>query len=82
MLSGNGIHDIHMNQGNGAGYRKDNGVFQDGGLIFEYPNGKRQAFFFAFQSQTFATDDKTGNALGDRKSKKDKPSKRAAKAEA
>jgi uncharacterized protein YukJ len=56
-------------------------VFQDGGLIFEYPNGKRQAFFFAFQSQTFATDDKTGNALGDRKPKKDKSSKRAAKAQ-
>lgn len=63
FLPGLGIHDIHMNQGNGAGYRKDNGVFQDGGLIFEYPNGKRQAFFFAFQSQTFATDDKTGNPL-------------------
>ena len=76
---GNGIHDIHMNQGNGAGYRKDNGVFQDGGLVFEYPNGKRQAFFFAFQSQTFATDDKTGNALDDRKPKKNKPSKRADK---
>ena len=79
FLPGNGIHDIHMNQGNGAGYRKDNGVFQDGGLVFEYPNGKRQAFFFAFQSQTFATDDKTGNALDDRKPKKNKPSKRADK---
>jgi uncharacterized protein YukJ len=70
FLPGNGIHDIHMNQGNGAGYRKDNGVFQDGGLIFEYPNGKHQAFFFAFQSQTFSTDDKTGNALDERKTKK------------
>ena len=74
FLPGNGIHDIHMNQGNGAGHRKDNGVFQDGGLVFDYPNGKRQAFFFAFQSQTFATDDKTGNALGDRKPKKGKSS--------
>jgi uncharacterized protein YukJ len=82
FLPGNGIHDIHMNQGNGPGYRKDNGVFQDGGLIFEFPNGKRQAFFFAFQSQTFATDDKTGNALDDKKRKKDKPSKRSVKAEA
>ena len=71
-----------MNQGNGAGYRKDNGVFQDGGLIFEYPSGKRQAFLFAFQSQTFATDDKTGNALGDRKQKKDKAAKRPAETDA
>jgi len=77
FLPGNGIHDIHMNQGNGAGYRKDNGVFQDGGLVFDYPNGKRQAFFFAFQSQTFATDDKTGNALDDRKPKKGKSPRRA-----
>lgn len=82
FLPDNGIHDIHMNQGNGAGYRKDNGVFQDGGLIFEYPSGKRQAFLFAFQSQTFATDDKTGNALGDRKQKKDKAAKRPAETDA
>jgi uncharacterized protein YukJ len=55
---GNGIHDIHMNQGNGGSYRKDNGVWQDGALFFEYPGGKWRAFFFAFQSQTFDTDDK------------------------
>ncbi|MEY4765520.1 MAG: hypothetical protein RI907_2193 [Pseudomonadota bacterium] len=53
---GNGVHDIHMNQGNGGKYKKDNGIYQDGGLVFEYPNGKWQAFFFAFQSQTFDTD--------------------------
>jgi uncharacterized protein YukJ len=55
---GSGVHDIHMNQGNGGGYKKDNGVFHDGGLVFAYPDGKVQAFFFAFQSQTFDTDDK------------------------
>jgi uncharacterized protein YukJ len=55
---GNGIHDIHMNQGNGGKYAKDNGVFQDGGLVIEYPGDKWKAFFFAFQSQTFDTDDK------------------------
>lgn len=46
-----------MNQGNSGKYKKDNGVYQDGGLVFQYPNGKWQAFFFAFQSQTFDTDD-------------------------
>jgi uncharacterized protein YukJ len=60
---GNGIHDIHMNQGNDKGHSGDDGVYQDGCLIFEYPNGKYRAFFMAFQSQTFNTDDKTGHAL-------------------
>lgn len=61
---GNGVHDIHMNQGNNAQYRKDDGVYQDGALVFDYPDGKIRAFFFAFQSQTFDTDDSTGHAKG------------------
>ncbi len=55
---GHGVHDIHMNQGNSGRYARDNGVYHDGGLVFTYPDGKLQAFFFAFQSQTFDTDDK------------------------
>jgi uncharacterized protein YukJ len=62
FVPGNGIHDIHMNQGNSGKYRKDNGAYQDGGLVFQYPNGKWLAFFFAFQSQSFETDAK-GNPL-------------------
>lgn len=54
---GRGIHDIHMNQGNSGKYAADNGVWQDGALILEYPekDPARQwrAFFFAFQSQSF-----------------------------
>ena len=60
---GNGIHDIHMNQGNSGQYKRDNGVFQDGALFFEYPRDAWRAFFFAFQSQTFDTDNK-GNPRG------------------
>ena len=30
---GNGVHDIHMNQGNSARFRGDDGVWQDGGLL-------------------------------------------------
>lgn len=56
FLPGNGIHDIHMNQGNGGQYKKDNGVYQDGAIVIEYPGDKWRAFFFAFQSQTFDTD--------------------------
>jgi uncharacterized protein YukJ len=59
---GNGIHDIHMNQGNSGKYKKDNGTFQDGALVIGYPNGKWRGIFFAFQSQTFKTDEK-GNPV-------------------
>jgi len=61
FLPGNGIHDIHMNQGNDKGHAGDDGVFQDGCLIFEFASGKYKAFFMAFQSQSFDTDDKTGH---------------------
>ncbi|MBS0468492.1 MAG: YukJ family protein [Proteobacteria bacterium] len=54
---GNGIHDIHMNQGNSGKYKKDNGTFQDGALFIAYPGARWSAFFFAFQSQSFKTDD-------------------------
>ena len=60
-----GIHDIHMNQGNPKGsFFGDNGVYQDGGLIFHFPSRNRwAAIFTAFQSQSFHTDDKTGDPL-------------------
>lgn len=57
---GNGIHDIHMNQGNSGKYKKDNGVYQDGALYIGYPGGTWRAFYIAFQSQVFETDD-SGN---------------------
>lgn len=59
---GNGIHDIHMNQGNSGKWKKDNGIYQDGAIFIEYPNDKWRAFFFTFQSQTFNTDNK-GNPV-------------------
>jgi uncharacterized protein YukJ len=61
---GQGIHDIHMNQGNIARFRSDDGVWQDGCLMFHLPNkGEWRAIFLAFQSQSFKTDDKTGHAV-------------------
>ena len=57
FVPGNGVHDIHMNQGNSGKYKKDNGVFHDGALIISFPQDKWLAFFFAFQSQTFDTDE-------------------------
>lgn len=65
---GNGIHDIHMNQGNSAAYRQDDGVWQDGGLILHFPaTDQWVAAFLAFQSQAWHTDDATGHAIGPRR---------------
>lgn len=61
---GNGIHDIHMNQGNSENWKCDDGIWQDGGIIFHFPDEKKWvAIFLAFQSQSFHTDDITGNAI-------------------
>lgn len=63
---GRGVHDMHMNQGNSGQFQKDNGVYQDGGLLIHYPSRNQWvAAFFAFQSQAIHTDDRTGNALPD-----------------
>jgi uncharacterized protein YukJ len=60
-----GIHDIHMNQGNPAGnFFGDNGIWQDGGLLFHFASRNRwAAVFTAFQSQSFHTDDVHGNPI-------------------
>ena len=60
---GNGVHDIHMNQGNTGPFRRDDGVWQDGALLLHFP-GQSQwvAIFLAFQSQAWHTDDVTGHA--------------------
>ncbi|HEX3030575.1 MAG TPA: DUF2278 family protein, partial [Clostridia bacterium] len=61
---GGGIHDIHMNQGNPGDWMCDNGVWQDGGMFIHFPSrNKWVAIFLAFQSQSFHTDDQTGNPI-------------------
>jgi uncharacterized protein YukJ len=85
---GNGIHDIHMNQGNDKAHAGDDGVYHDGCLVFSYPTGQVRAFFMAFQSQSFNTDDRghakkvkaetagrTGKRRGAHKTRKTKASK-------
>lgn len=58
---GQGIHDIHMNQGNTGSFAKDNGVYTDGGLFIHFPEEDRWiAMFLKFQSQVVHTSD--GNA--------------------
>lgn len=64
FLPGNGVHDIHMNQGNVGRFVGDDGVWQDGGLFLHFPDQDRWvSLFLAFQSQSFHTDDNTGHAI-------------------
>jgi uncharacterized protein YukJ len=57
-----GIHDIHMNQGNpvggkNGGFSGDNGVWQDGALLIHLPSqGTWTAVFIAFQTESWTTD--------------------------
>lgn len=74
FLPGNGVHDIHMNQGNVGRFTEQDGVWQDGGLLLHFPamigSGGELLFpeqwvgvFLAFQSQAWHTDDVTGHRL-------------------
>lgn len=57
-----GIHNIHMNQGNPSGnYAKDNGVFHDGGLILKFPD-RFVGIFLRFKTEWLPTDN-NGNRL-------------------
>ncbi len=55
-----GIHNIHMNQGNPVNnHGGDNGIWQDGALFLEM-GGVWTAVFLAFQTESWTTD-ATGN---------------------
>lgn len=64
FLPGNGIHDIHMNQGNVGSFVAQDGVWQDGALLMHFPQDNRwMAVFLKFQSQTWHTDDVNGHRI-------------------
>jgi uncharacterized protein YukJ len=58
---GRGIHDVHQNQGNTRQFRRDDGVWQDGGLIVG-DAGRWTAILLRFQTQAWRTDDVSGHA--------------------
>jgi uncharacterized protein YukJ len=61
---GNGVHDVHMNQGNSGRFVGDDGVWQDGGLLLHLTGENRWvAVFLAFQSQSWHTDDTTRHTI-------------------
>lgn len=61
---GRGIHNVHMNQGNAPPYERENGVWQDGALLFRQPaTGLLTAVFLAFRNQGWHTNDTTGKPV-------------------
>jgi len=59
-----GMHEVHMNQGNDPSHWEQDGTWQDGGMLVEYPAERRwRGVFLKFQSQSWHTDDVTGHAL-------------------
>jgi hypothetical protein len=69
---GDGIHDVHMNQGSGAPFLNDgednqndhNDVWQDGGVIVELGKPEVAAYVTAFTQQLVPTDE-LGNPTDD-----------------
>ena len=58
-----GIHSLHLNQGESGYFKKDNGRHQDGLVLFE--NADRSSWtacFFAFQKQSWNNDEE-GNPI-------------------
>jgi hypothetical protein len=55
--TGDGVHNVHQNQGNADPFTDDDGVWQDGGLIIG-----ATAILLRFGSQSWTTDDSTGHA--------------------
>jgi acid phosphatase type 7 len=54
-----GIHDIHMNQGNPPPHEGDNGTWRDGAVFVFLPSSQRWiGVFLAFQTQVWTTDAK------------------------
>ena len=64
FIPAQGIHDVHMNQGNAGQFKKDDGTFQDGALLFHFAKDDLWvAMFIAFQNQVWNTDEQ-GHAIG------------------
>ena len=59
-----GLHDIHMMQGNGGDFASDNQVNGDGALFIRYRGGETMALFVRFSVQALQTDDRTGAPTG------------------
>jgi len=59
FTTGLGVHDVHLNQGDPAGsqWYADNGVWQDGGVMLEKPDGSVVVWQIKFNTQSLDTDE-------------------------
>jgi uncharacterized protein YukJ len=55
-----GVHDIHLMQGNSGNFADDNRVNGDGALFIRYAGGETVALFARFSVQDLSTDEATG----------------------
>jgi uncharacterized protein YukJ len=55
-----GVHDIHMMQGNGGSFADDNRVNGDGALFIRFSKGETVALFVRFTVQETTTEDASG----------------------
>lgn len=57
--AGNGVHDIHQNQGDplNSPWAASNGIWQDGATIVRRVDGSYVGFFIKFSTQSFHTDE-------------------------
>lgn len=61
---GNGIHDIHMNQGNDHRFQGQDGIYQDGAVLIHFPSSHQWvAIFLKFQPQTWHTTEPKGHRI-------------------
>jgi hypothetical protein len=58
FTSGNGVHDVHQNQGDpvGSQWYAQNGIWQDGAVAIERPDGSLFFWQVRFDSQATSTD--------------------------
>ena len=57
--NGQGIHNIHMNQGNRDKHYEENQIYQDGCFYMYFTEEERWiAYYLAFQNQSWNTDEK------------------------
>jgi uncharacterized protein YukJ len=57
----NGVHDVHMMQGNSGHFVRDNRVHGDGALFIRFTGGETVALFIRFATQATETDNETGD---------------------
>lgn len=58
FVSGLGVHDVHLNQGDPAGsqWYASNGIWQDGAVMCEQPDGRVMIWQLKFNTQSLVTD--------------------------